>query len=148
MIVVAAGCTDDEPETLTTEEFQEQANKICADTQQELNELEPEFPEGTLADASQSERDALADVIEDGAAIVERRRQQLADIRPPEEDQQQFDEVLALLDEQREQIDSLVVAIREGDDGAANDLVGESGESSTKLAELASELGVEECTDL
>ena len=139
--LIGAGCGDDDEDTtgassapLTKQEFAQQANQICADGNEEIDEgAQATFSEGRPAPEDQEA--FFTDT------VIPNVQSQIDDIRaltPPEGDEE---EVAAIVDSAQSAVDEI-----EADPAALADI--EEGGSSDPFAEankLAEDYGLEEC---
>ena len=140
-VALAAGCggggdggENGGGERLTAEEFVQQADAICADTNQQLDELNE--PENV---------DDLAALAAEAVSISEQSVDALRELRPPEELQGQFDRALELLDQQNALGRELVTAAEDGDQEQIQAIVAEGEPIQTEAREIAGDLGLTEC---
>jgi hypothetical protein len=137
---LAAGCGgggdggDGGGERLTAEEFVQQADAICEDTNQQLDELD-----------EPANVDELAALAAEAVSINEQSVDALRELNPPEELQEPFDRALELLDQQNALGRELVTAAEEGDQARIQEIVAEGEPLQTEARALAGELGLTEC---
>jgi hypothetical protein len=140
-VALVAGCGgggdgggDGGGERLTAEEFVQQADAICEDANQQIDELgEPQ----TLEE--------LATMTAEALSISEQSVDALRELAPPEELQAQFDQALGLLDQQNALGRELVTAAEDGDQEQLQAIVAEGEPIQSEARGIAGELGLEEC---
>ena len=94
--LLAAGCGGDDDEALTKDEYLTLADEICAEADIALDEEAGErSAAGTLDSAEQQEAFA-AEVF---APNLQGQLDSIRELTPPEEDQEQVDEILAALED-------------------------------------------------
>ena len=130
--LVLAACGDDDEEALSKTGFIAQGNRICAETQQQVDAAIPTaFPnKGNVPTASEAE--AFVDGPFDD--LVQRELDQLGELKPPTEDQERIDEMLEAGRRGLEEIKTNAVLILNQDRNPMN-----------RYAELASDYGLEGC---
>ncbi|MGH3040897.1 MAG: hypothetical protein ACRDNG_04005 [Gaiellaceae bacterium] len=138
-VALAAGCGGGGDgggggERLTAEEFVQQADAICEDTNQQLDELNE--PENV---------DDLAALAAEAVSINEQSVDALRELNPPEELQGQFDRALELLDQQNALGRELVTAAEDGDQAKIQEIVAQGEPLQTEARGIAGELGLTKC---
>jgi hypothetical protein len=136
-LALAAGCGgggggDGDP--LTTEEFLQQADAICAEANQQLDALgEPQ----TIQE--------LATMAPEALSISEQSLDSLSELNPPEDLQAQYDRALELLGQQNALAQELVTAAEAGDQAQIQAIASEAEPLDTEADGIAAELGLTEC---
>lgn len=123
--LLVTGCGSDE-EPLSQEEFVEQADKICADANAELEEASGDIDPENEQDVEGFVQDVLVPNIQD-------QHDSLEELTPPEDAQDDFDDMLADLQEGLDQL---------GDDPS---LITSDSDVFGDANSLANELGLTEC---
>lgn len=140
-VALAAGCGgggdgggDGGGERLTAEEFVQQADAICADANEQIDELgEPQSME------------ELATMAAEAVSISEQSLDALNELVPPEEFQARFDRALELLDQQAALARTLVTAAENGDAEEVQAIADKGEPLDTEADGIAEELGLTEC---
>lgn len=136
-VALAAGCGgggDGGGDRLTAEEFVQQADAICADANQQIDELgEPQSME------------ELATMAAEAVSISEQSVAALQELVPPEEFQERFDRALELLDQQLELARQLQTAAENGDEAQVQSIADEGEPLDAEADDIAEELGLTEC---
>ncbi|WP_217912806.1 hypothetical protein [Miltoncostaea marina] len=102
---VIAGCGDDGGSGLSADEFRERADAICADAERQLDGLEePTSAEGLLP------------FLRSGLEIQNTQLEALKGLEPPEDLKGTFDEAVALLEDQQDEITATADRIEAGED--------------------------------
>ena len=134
LLATGAACGGDDDggggEALTEAEWQEQADKICADHDQAIEEAEPDIDDPTPEDVEEY----LDDVV---APEIEEQIEEIGDLNPPEEIQ---DDVDAMLDAATEALAGL-------EDLSGEELMALEDDPFAEVTELAAELGLEDCAE-
>src|SRR5688500_522346 len=133
--MAAAGCGGG-GDRLTQEEFASQANAICQDFEQKIDDLGA--PENL--DDIEGFADEAAEIAGDG-------RDELADLNPPEDLEADYDRLLETLDEAIENIERIGDAAADGDEAEVQ-RIAEEGEAEDEDSDrLARELGLDDCAE-
>ena len=131
---LAAGCGGGGNGELTAEEFRQQADAICAEFETKLNAVEqPTSP------------DDLKRFVDDAVPIIEDGTQELNDLDPPEEFQDEWTRVVEINEENLETIRDVQTALEEDDVEEAQRLIQESGGNEEEADRLAREIGLTKC---
>ena|SRR5688572_3612980 len=129
----ACGGDDDDDgggEALTEAEFIEQADQICADIEAEVDAQEPETDNPTPEEIEEYIDDVVVPNFQD-------QIDQISDLNPPEEIQDEVDE---LIDAAQEALDEV--------EGLSGDEVMElEGDPFEEVNAMAADLGLQECSD-
>lgn len=134
LAVAVAGCGGDD--RLTREELIEEADSTCAEYDQRIEELE--------------EPQSLSDIegyLEEVRPIVEEGTDQLAELDPPEELQDEYDAWIDATRANVDRFDELEEAAASGDEQQIQEALESAGTGGDEAARLADELGFEECGD-
>jgi len=133
-VLLAAGCGGGSSVRLSKTEFQSQANAICAKYQKQLNAL-----------GSPTSLDEIPDLVDKALAILNKEIDEIADLNPPEEFQDQFDSMLAASDKTKQAADDLSSAAKAGDQAAVQKALEEGNAASSQADQIAGELGLNSC---
>lgn len=135
-LAVAAGGCSGGGDRLTREELIEEADSTCAEYDQRIEEVE--------------EPQSLGDVeeyLEEIRPIVEEGTEQLAELDPPEELQDEYDAWIDATRANVDRFDELEEAVSSGDEQQIQEALEDAGTGGEEAARLADELGFEECGD-
>jgi hypothetical protein len=133
VLVLAAGCGGDD--RLSREEFVSEAEAICEDFDQRVNEVdEPES-----ADDVERYVNEVRPVVEDGL-------NELKGLEPPEEFEEQWNELVAKNDESLEAFDDLAEAAVSGDEDRLEEITEEASRRDEESDRIAQDLGLEKCS--
>ena len=121
---------------LSKEEFQSQANAICAKYQQQLNALR-----------SPTSLEEIPDLVEQALAILNKEVDEIRALSPPEELQSDFDKLLAASDRTKTAAADLSSAAKSGDQAAVQKALDEGNAASKEADDLAGNLGLNECAN-
>jgi Tfp pilus assembly protein PilP len=132
VLVLAAGCGGDDRQS--REEFVSQAEAICENFDQRVNELdEPES-----ADDVKRYVNEVRPVIEDGLS-------ELKGLQPPAEFEEQWDELVAQNDASLEALDDLAQAAEDGDEALFEEITQDASRRDEASDRIAQELGLQKC---
>jgi DNA-binding NtrC family response regulator len=134
LVLAASGCGSGGGERLSKEEFQSQANDICAKYQKQLDALK-----------TPTNLDEIPDLVDQALAILNKEVDEISKLNPPEELQSQFDQMLAESDKTKEAADDLSAAAKSGDQAAVQKALQEGNTASSKADQLAGQLGLDSC---
>jgi hypothetical protein len=135
LAMAAAGCGGG-GDRLTQEEFASQANAICQDFEQKIDDLGA--PENL--DDIEGFADEAAEIAGDG-------RDELAGLNPPEDLEADYARLLETLDEAIENIERIGDAAADGDEAEVQ-RIAEEGEAEDEDSDrLARELGLDDCAE-
>jgi hypothetical protein len=123
-------------EGLSREEFLSEADSICAEYDQRVDEID----EPQSIDDVERYADEAKPVIEDGMA-------ELRALEPPDELEQQWDDYVASSEESVEYLDQLREAAAAGDQARIQEIAQEVSEKNEEADRLARDIGLEDCTD-
>jgi Tfp pilus assembly protein PilP len=133
VLVLAAGCGGDD--RLSREEFVSEAEAICEDFDQRVNEVdEPES-----ADDVERYVNEVRPVVEDGL-------DELRELQPPEEFEERWDVLMARNDDGLEALDDLAQAGANGDEARVQEISEDATRRDEESDRIALELGLEKCT--
>jgi hypothetical protein len=133
VLVLGAGCGGDEG--LSREEFVSEAEAICDEFDQRVNEVdEPESP----ADVER--------YVNEVRPVVENGLNELRELQPPEEFQERWDVLMARNDEGLEALDDLAQAGANGDEARVQEIIEDASRRDGESDRIAQELGLQKCT--
>jgi hypothetical protein len=133
VLVLGAGCGGDEG--LSREEFVSEAEAICDEFDQRVNEVdEPESP----ADVER--------YVNEVRPVVENGLNELRELQPPEEFQERWDVLMARNDEGLEALDDLAQAGANGDEARVQEISEDAARRDEESDRIVLELGLEKCT--
>jgi hypothetical protein len=133
VLVLGAGCGGDEG--LSREEFVSEAEAICDEFDQRVNEVdEPKSP----ADVER--------YVNEVRPVVENGLNELRELQPPEEFQERWDVLMARNDEGLEALDDLAQAGANGDEARVQEISEDAARRDEESDRIALELGLEKCT--
>ena len=130
-----AGCGGDgDGDALTADEFRQQADAICVDFEGRLDEL-----------GTPESLDDLQGYVDDAVPILEEGTNELDELQPPEELEEDWDRAMEINREQLDTVRELQTAVEEGDQARIAELLQEAETAREESNQLASDLGLEEC---
>jgi hypothetical protein len=121
---------------LTRAELATEANAICQEFEQKIEALGAP----TSIDEIESFADRSAEIVRDG-------RDELADLNPPEDLEEDYDRLVESLDEAIEAIEGLGEAAADGDEAEVQRIADEADRKDEAADELASDLGLGDCAE-
>jgi hypothetical protein len=133
MGLAAAGCGGGD-DRLTREELVEEADATCADFDQQIEEIE--------------EPQSLDDVeryVQEVRPIVEDGTNELAELEPPEELEDEYEDWIAAMRSSVDQFDELEEAAASGDEQRIQEVFESAGQGGEEADQLAEEIGFQEC---
>jgi DNA-binding NtrC family response regulator len=119
---------------LSKEEFQSQANAICAKYQEQLKAI-----------GSPSSIDELPNFVDQALAILNKEVDEMSALNPPEELQGDFDKMIAASDKTKAAANDLSAAAKDGDQVAVQKALQEGNAASKEADTLAANLGLNDC---
>ena len=134
VLVLLAGCGGGGDTRLSREEFESQANAICAKYEKQLRAL-----------GSPSSIDELPDLVDQALEILNKEVAEVAALNPPEELQSDFDKMLAATNKTKEAADDLSTAAKAGDQAGVQKALEEGNAASKEADAFATNLGLTEC---
>jgi hypothetical protein len=134
-VLLAAGCGGGGSSArLSQEEFQSQANAICAKYQAQLKAL-----------GNPSSIDEIPGLVDQALAILNKEVEEIAALNPPEDMQSDFDKMIAASDKTKAAANDLSAAAKAGDQAAVQKALEEGNAASNEADQLATGLGLSEC---
>jgi hypothetical protein len=127
-----AGCGGDD--RLTREEFVSEAEAICEEFDQRVEDV----PDAESADDVERYVDELRPVIEDGLG-------ELRALQPPEELEEQWNELMDKNDEALEVLDDLSQAAASADEARLQEISEEASRQDAETDRMARAIGLENC---
>jgi hypothetical protein len=131
----AAGCGGG-GDRLTREELIEEADATCAEFDQRVEEVDE--PESL---------DDIERYVQEIRPIVEEGTDELAELEPPEELQDEYDDWIAATRSGIDRFDELEEAAASGDEQRIQEVLQGAGEGGEEASRLAQEIGLQECGD-
>jgi hypothetical protein len=135
LVLLTAGCGGGGSDArLTREEFESQANAICAKYQKQLDAL------GTPASIEE-----IPDLVDQALAILNKEIDEIAALNPPADMQTEFDALIEASNNTKAAADDLSQAAKDGDQAAVQKALDEGNAASDKADQIATELGLDSC---
>ena len=134
LVLLSAGCGGGDGERLSKEEFQTQANAICAKYQKQIDAI-----------GAPSSLDEIPDLISQILPILNKEIDEISALDPPEELQSDFDKMLAATDRTKAAADDLSEAAKAGDQAGVQQALEEGNAASKEADDLAANLGLQDC---
>ena len=145
--VAAAGCGSGSGsgDRLTKEEFITQADAICAKYDKRFDEIE--FPQANPVSAEASDEDvkAFAEPLSTVSDELRKQINELDNLRPPEDFQERYDDVLSDLDTSAEAAQEASDAARDVDKSAFAAAIAKGQTASEHADGIAKEYGLKVC---
>jgi len=133
--LAAASCSS--PGRLSRQEFTEQANTICTESNTRI---------GSITAPDPADPELVADAISQIVGVQRTALEELSDLRPPENLEPQVDQWLELLGQVLDDEEDVAAAVREGDPAAADAANAEAATSNAEAEAIATELDLDACT--
>jgi predicted nucleic acid-binding Zn-ribbon protein len=134
LALLAAGCGGGGEEPLSKAEFQSQANAICAKYEKQLNAL-----------GAPSSIDEIPDLVQQALVILNKEIDEIAALNPPDEQQSDFDKLIAASNKTKAAANDLSAAAKSGDQAAVQKALEDGNAASDEADQLATGLGLGEC---
>jgi DNA-binding NtrC family response regulator len=134
VVVLLAGCGGGGDTRLSREEFESQANAICAKYQKQLNAL------GTPSSVEE-----IPDLVEQALAILNKEVAEIAALNPPTDMQTEFDAMIEASNNTKAAANDLSQAAKDGDQAAVQKALDEGNAASKKADQVATQLGLDSC---
>jgi hypothetical protein len=136
LAVLAAGCGGGGGDRLSEEEFQEQANAICARFEDRIDEL-----------GQPQSIDEVTKFVDEAIPVVNEEIGELEGLEPPEELEDEFDRMLAEARKTVQAGQKLGEAAESRDEAALRAAIEEGEAASNEADEVATKLGLDACVD-
>ena len=133
-VLLATGCGGGGGARLSEQEFQTQANAICAKYEKQLKAI-----------GSPASIEEIPALVDQALAILDKEIEEVSALNPPEELQSDFDEMLAATDRTKAAAAHLSEAAKAGDQAAVQKALEEGNAASKDADELAANLGLDDC---
>jgi hypothetical protein len=137
LVVVLAAIACSGPGRLTPQEFLDQANTICTDSNAQI---------AAIAAPDPAAPDLVADAVSQIVGVQRTAVDDLDDLRPPESIERDVDEWLGLLNDVLDDEEQVAAAVRDGDLAAAEAANADAAATNTEAEAIATDLGVDSCT--
>jgi hypothetical protein len=135
LVLLAAGCGGGGSDTrLSREEFESQANAICAKYQKQLHAI------GTPSSVEE-----IPDLVEQALAILNKEVAEIAALNPPADMQTEFDAMIEASNNTKAAANDLSQAAKDGDQAAVQKALDEGNAASKKADQIATQLGLDSC---
>jgi len=134
LLATACGGGDGGGERLSKEEFQTQANAICAKYDEQLKAI-----------GSPTSIDEIPDLVDQALEILNKEIDEVSALNPPEELQSDFDAMIAATDRTKAAAADLSEAAKAGDQAAVQKALEEGNAASKEADDLAANLGLQDC---
>jgi hypothetical protein len=135
LVLLTTGCGGGGSDArLTREEFESQANAICAKYEKQLDAL------GTPASIEE-----IPDLVDQALAILNKEIDEIAALNPPADMQTEFDALIEASNNTKAAADDLSQAAKDGDQAAVQKALDEGSAASDKADQIATELGLDSC---
>jgi hypothetical protein len=142
LLVLAAGCGEDEPIPLS--EYRDRANAICRENNTEGSAEVTQLRE-RLEDGGELEPDELAEVNEKVLELLRESHDRLADIPLPDEKADAAEAYEQQVGEATDAFADLVEAQEDGNDEQLLEAADRQEATATDVKQAAAELGLDEC---
>ena len=133
LVLLATGCGGGS-DRLSKEDFQTQANAICAKYQKQVRVL-----------GSPTTLDEVPDFVDKALEILNKEIDEISALNPPEELQSQFDAMLAASDKTKQAADDLSAAAKASDQAAVQKALQEGNAASAQADKFARQLSLDSC---
>ena len=134
VLVLLAGCGGGGDTRLSREEFESQANAICAKYQKQLDGL------GTPSSVEE-----IPDLVEQALAILNKEVAEITTLSPPADMQTEFDAMIEASNNTKAAANDLSQAAKDGDQAAVQKALDEGNAASKKADQIATQLGLDSC---
>ena len=134
LLATACGGGGGSSARLSKQEFQTQANAICAKYDKQLKAI-----------GSPTSIDEIPDLVDQVLAILDKEIDEVSALNPPEELQGDFDKMLAATDRTKAAATDLSAAAKAGDQAAVQKALEAGKAASSDADELAANLGLTDC---
>jgi hypothetical protein len=134
LFLAACGGGGGDGQSLSAEEFRQQADAICKQYEDKLNEL-----------GSPSSLDDLGNFVDEAVPIIEEGNNKLLELDPPDELSGDWDRAMELQDENLQVARDLQKAIHDNDTARVQELVTKLDATDAESTRLARDVGLENC---
>jgi hypothetical protein len=133
--LLAAGCGGDGGgEALSADEFRQEADRICAEFETKLDDVEPP-----------NSPDDIRRFVEEAVPIIEDGTDQLNSLEPPSEFQDEWDRITEINEENLDTVRAVRDALENEDLEEATRLMEEAGGNEKEADQLARDIGLTKC---
>jgi hypothetical protein len=134
LFLAACGGGGGDGQSLSAEEFRQQADAICKQYEDKLSEL-----------GSPSSLDDLGDFVDKAVPIIEEGNNKLAELEAPDDLSGDWDRAMELQDENLQVARDLQKAIQDNDTARVQELVSKLNTTDAESTRLARNIGLENC---
>ena len=134
LALLVTACGGGGEERLSEEDFQTQANAICAKYDKQLKAI-----------GSPESIDEIPDLVDQALVILNKEIDEIRALNPPEELQDDFDKMLAASDRTKATAADLSEAAKAGDQAAVQKALEQGNAASNEADDLAANLGLRDC---
>lgn len=152
LAVLAAGCGGGSDggggERLSKAEFVTKADAICTDFKAKGEKLKLDLPAGfdpTSASATEEQLDKFGDYIDDNVKLFRTEIDELRDLNPPVDVEDDFNKAVSLLEETADEGEDAAGAAHDADRDKLKEKLAESEKHSNEANTLAKKLGLTVC---
>jgi hypothetical protein len=132
--LAACGGGGGDGQSLSAEEFRQQADAVCKQYEDKLNEL-----------GSPNSLDDLGNFVDEAVPIIEEGNNKLAELEPPDELSSDWNRAMELQDENLQVARDLQKAIHDNDTARVQELVTKLDATDAESTRLARNVGLENC---
>jgi thiamine pyrophosphate-dependent acetolactate synthase large subunit-like protein len=133
-VLLVTACGGGSGARLSKEEFQSQANGICAKYEEQLKAL-----------SSPTSLEEIPDFVDQAVAILSKEVEEVSALNPPEDLQSDFDKMIAASDRTKAAASDLSDAAKAGDQAAVQKALADGKAATGEADELATNLGLDSC---
>jgi ABC-type glycerol-3-phosphate transport system substrate-binding protein len=142
----SGGDSGGDGEALSQDELVSQANKICREGSAKINEKAQDIQQKIQqADSAEEQQKVVADVLEDTAKEYDPYLNQLHDLKPPAELDDEWNKFIAGIDKAFDLIPDLADATRDGDQSKLQDLTTEFTQIAGDTRPFATKYKLNDC---
>jgi len=134
LLLAACGGSSSEDNSLTADQFRQQADSICRQYEGKIQAL-----------ASPSSLDDLGDFVDQVIPIIEEGNGKLAGLQPPDDLADDWDRAMELQDQNLGVAKDLQQAIRDQDTARVQELLQKLEETDAKSNQIARSIGLQDC---
>jgi hypothetical protein len=134
LFLVACGGGGGDGQSLSAEEFRQQADAICKQYEDKLSEL-----------GSPSSLDDLGNFIDEAVPIIEEGNDKLSELEPPDDLSGDWGRAMELQEQNLQVARDLQKAIHDNDTASVQDLVSQLDATDAESTRLARNIGLEDC---